>query len=49
MGFAAGYGMAILSYVQIFYGCEFGEDIEVKRKLSKSFIFGIEFRFCIEG
>lgn len=29
MGFAAGYGMAMISYVQIYYVCEFGEDIEV--------------------
>lgn len=29
MGFAAGYGMAAICYVQVFYVCEFGESIEV--------------------
>lgn len=29
MGFAAGYGMAMICWVQVFYVCEFGESIEV--------------------
>lgn len=29
MSFAAGYGMANMSYVQLFYICEVGESIEV--------------------
>lgn len=28
MGYSAGYGMALISYVQFYYVCEFGEDIE---------------------
>lgn len=30
MGYSAGYGMALISYVQFYYVCEFGEDIEVR-------------------
>lgn len=30
MGFAAGYGMAMISYVQFYYVCEFGEEVEVR-------------------
>lgn len=29
MHFAAGYGMAMICWVQIYYVCEFGESIEV--------------------
>lgn len=32
MNFAAGYGMAMICYVQIYYVCEFGESIEVDLK-----------------
>lgn len=28
MGYSAGYGMALISYVQFYYVGEFGEDIE---------------------
>lgn len=29
MGFVAGYGMACMSWVQLFYVCEVGENIQV--------------------
>lgn len=40
MQFAAGYGMAMLSYVQFFYICELGENVKVRvRILSLNHIF----------
>lgn len=29
MNYAAGYGMAVITYVQLFYMCELGDSIEV--------------------
>lgn len=29
MNYAAGYGMAVMSFVQVFYMCELGDSIEV--------------------
>lgn len=39
MNFAAGYGMAMISYVQMFYVCEFGESVEVIKFKINYFIF----------
>lgn len=29
LGFVAGYGLAAMSWIQLFYVCEFGQNIEV--------------------